>query len=306
MKFGSCRKDVASERQRRSPRRPRGLAAWPAACLEHLEHPVGDEEAADDVDRPERDRDDEQQLVRASPSPARPSSSRPPRTTIPWIALVPDISGVCSVFGTFEITAKPTKPASTRIARLVTRSSACRLPLRRPALAPSWTISPSRVMQAPAMISSSKSSDERCPRRRSSAPAATGCCARTAARRARPSSHGRFSGATIVTSCSTTVSPGSDSSQLPPASPARSTITEPGFMRSTASAVTSLRRRAAGHQRGRDDDVEALPIASASSLLLLARLLLVRSARARSRPRPRGRRRGRARGTSRPATRPAP
>ena len=38
---------------------------------------------------------------------------------MPWIALVPDISGVCSVFGTFEITSKPTKPASTRIARLV-------------------------------------------------------------------------------------------------------------------------------------------------------------------------------------------
>ena len=38
---------------------------------------------------------------------ARPSiSSRmPPRTTMPWIALVPDISGVCSVFGTLEMTA---------------------------------------------------------------------------------------------------------------------------------------------------------------------------------------------------------
>ena len=32
-------------------------------------------------------------------------SSRPPSTTIPWIALVPDISGVCSVLGTLEITA---------------------------------------------------------------------------------------------------------------------------------------------------------------------------------------------------------
>ena len=28
--------------------------------------------------------------------------------TIPWIALVPDISGVCSIVGTFEITSKPT------------------------------------------------------------------------------------------------------------------------------------------------------------------------------------------------------
>ncbi len=32
-------------------------------------------------------------------------SSSPPSTTIPWIALVPDISGVCSVLGTLEITA---------------------------------------------------------------------------------------------------------------------------------------------------------------------------------------------------------
>ena len=32
---------------------------------------------------------------------------------------MPDISGVCSVFGTLEITTKPMKPASTRIARLV-------------------------------------------------------------------------------------------------------------------------------------------------------------------------------------------
>ena len=34
-----------------------------------------------------------------------PISSRPPSTTIPWIAFVPDISGVCSVLGTLEITA---------------------------------------------------------------------------------------------------------------------------------------------------------------------------------------------------------
>ncbi len=53
------------------------------------------------------------------PLPDRPTISRPPSSTIPWIALVPDISGVCSVLGTLEITTKPMKPASTRIARLV-------------------------------------------------------------------------------------------------------------------------------------------------------------------------------------------
>ena len=51
---------------------------------------------------------------------------------------------------------------------------------------------------------------------------------------------GRFSGDAIVTSCLTTVRPGSVSSQLPPASPARSTTTLPGAMPATASAVTSL------------------------------------------------------------------
>ena len=34
---------------------------------------------------------------------------------MPWIALVPDISGVCSIVGTFEITSKPTNTASTKI-----------------------------------------------------------------------------------------------------------------------------------------------------------------------------------------------
>src|SRR4051812_4340256 len=53
---------------------------------------------------------------------AGPISSRPPRTTMPWIAFVPDISGVCRVFGTFEMTSKPTKAASTRMASSVTRS----------------------------------------------------------------------------------------------------------------------------------------------------------------------------------------
>ena len=43
---------------------------------------------------------------------------------MPWIALVPDISGVCSVFGTFEMTSKPTNAASTRIASSVTTSIA--------------------------------------------------------------------------------------------------------------------------------------------------------------------------------------
>ena len=47
----------------------------------------------------------------------------------------------------------------------------------------------------------------------------------------------------IVTSCTTTVSPGFDSSQLPPVSAAQSTITEPARIAVTMSAVI---RRGAG------------------------------------------------------------
>src|SRR4051794_29844008 len=53
---------------------------------------------------------------------ASPSSRMPPSTTIPWIALVADISGVWSVFGTREMTSKPTKAAITSSVISVTRS----------------------------------------------------------------------------------------------------------------------------------------------------------------------------------------
>ena len=45
-----------------------------------------------------------------------------PTTTIPWIAFVPDINGVCSSVGTFEITSNPRKIASTRIVSSKTSS----------------------------------------------------------------------------------------------------------------------------------------------------------------------------------------
>src|SRR5215210_6975743 len=40
--------------------------------------------------------------------------------TMPWMALVCDISGVWSVAGTFEMTEKPTNAASTKIVSSVT------------------------------------------------------------------------------------------------------------------------------------------------------------------------------------------
>ena len=68
---------------------------------------------------------------------------------MPWIALVCDISGVCSVVGTFEITSKPTKAARTKIV-----ISVIRLIFGGPLV----LISPPWVMQAAATMSSSKSS----------------------------------------------------------------------------------------------------------------------------------------------------
>ena len=71
--------------------------------------------------------------------------------TIPWIALVCDISGVCRVVGTFEITSKPTKAARTKIVISVIRL------MRSLPAALSFRISPPWVMQAAATMSSSKS-----------------------------------------------------------------------------------------------------------------------------------------------------
>ena len=63
-------------------------------------------------------------------SSAVPATSIAPTITIPWIALVPDISGVCSIVGTFEITSKPRKTASTRIVSSIT-NGVMRAPLRQ-------------------------------------------------------------------------------------------------------------------------------------------------------------------------------
>ena len=65
---------------------------------------------------------------------------------MPWIAFVPDISGVCSIVGTFEITSIPRKIASTRIVSSKTRIRFI------------YAVTLGRVTQAPPVISSSKSS----------------------------------------------------------------------------------------------------------------------------------------------------
>ena len=82
---------------------------------------------------------------------ATPATIRPPSITIPWIAFVWLISGVCSVVGTFEITAKPTNAERTKITNSIAKSISSSRPAAR-----SFLISPPWVRQAPATTSSSK------------------------------------------------------------------------------------------------------------------------------------------------------
>src|SRR3954466_9502970 len=124
------------------------------AALEHLEHAVGDQEAADHVDGPEGDGDDEQQLVEeALDGPDQQQAAEHDDA----------VDGVCAGH-------------QRRVQRVGHLRDDLEAHERRQHqdgdlddqvhvyaasaafLAPSWTISPSRVTQAPAMISSSKSS----------------------------------------------------------------------------------------------------------------------------------------------------
>ena len=115
---------------------------------------------------------------------------------------------------------------------------------------------------------------------------------------------GRFGRPTIVTPSRSTISPGAVSSQLPPVSAARSTITEPGRI-----AAHRVRGDEHGRAAGRgsaavvmttSDSATCVAISSCSrSVLLLGELGRVAARRPR-RPR------RRARGTSRRGSRPAP
>ena len=55
-----------------------------------------------------------------------------PTRMIPWMALLPDMSGVCRMLGTLEMTSKPTKAASTKMTSMSSgRRSSCRAPASR-------------------------------------------------------------------------------------------------------------------------------------------------------------------------------
>ena len=147
--------------------------------------------------------------------------------TMPWIAFVPDISGVCSSVGTFEITSKPRKIASTRIVSSTQERAVTHAVTSRPRHARAGGDLVVEVERELAV------------RARGGAAARTRCARRAGSRGRASARRGRCS-PTIVTPPRSTSSPGSVSSQLPPASAARSTITEPGRMRSTAAAGISF------------------------------------------------------------------
>jgi hypothetical protein len=63
-----------------------------------------------------------------SPGCGVPMTMIAPTMTIPWIAFVPDMSGVCRSVGTFEITSKPTNAARTRIVSSVTSCALMQAP----------------------------------------------------------------------------------------------------------------------------------------------------------------------------------
>ena len=81
----------------------RRLAPSASLALEHLQHAVGDEEAADDVDRRADDGDEAED--RARPCRGRePAATSEPTSEMPEMAFVADMSGVCSSGGTRVMT----------------------------------------------------------------------------------------------------------------------------------------------------------------------------------------------------------
>src|ERR1700728_518386 len=232
--------------------------------LEHVEHPVGDEEAADDVDRAEGDRDHEQRLAEGvqfgEPEQQQAAEQHDPvdrvgaahQRRVQRVGHLGDHDEtdearehedreVRRQYACQHHPSSPPLPPSPTVGPLVVVDVSSTA-----ALAPGFTISPSRTMQAPATISSSKSSFSSTSPSAPPSLAATSRSSSASTLRANICEEcsamlaGRFKGETIFTSCLTTVWPGSVSSQLPPDSPAKSTITEPGFMPRTASAVTNL------------------------------------------------------------------
>ena len=69
------------------------------ALAEHFQHAIGDAESADDVDGGGGDGDEAEDVARSA-IVAAPARTSEPISEMPEMALVADISGVCSSGGT--------------------------------------------------------------------------------------------------------------------------------------------------------------------------------------------------------------
>src|SRR5918994_3487736 len=204
------------------------------SLLEHPEHAVGHEEAADDVDRPEGDRDHEQELVEEAGGLADQQQAAEQHDPVDRVRRRHQrrVQGVRHLRDHLEAD-EGGEHEDGELGEQIHDYAATPAAAR----APSWTISPTRMMQAPASTSSSKS--------RLNSPSLTISSSSDWTLRERSDDAwsgieaGRFTGPTILTPSRTTVWPASVNSQLPPVSAARSTITEPGLIFCTAPSVTS-------------------------------------------------------------------
>src|SRR3954466_8955845 len=188
------------------------------APLEHLEHPVGDQEAADHVDRPEGDGDHQQHVV--DHAVRRPDEQQ---------AAEHDdaVDGVRAAHQRRVQRVRHLRDHLEADERRQYEDGDLRHEIHQRS-----TTFPSRTTQAPATTSSSKSNFSSSRLRTLRAYSEEACSA---------ISEGRLSGVAMLTPPSVRyVSPRRASSQLRPTSPARSTITLPGFMSSTALAGISF------------------------------------------------------------------
>ena len=86
----------------------RSCAALTSLLLVHREHALGDQEAAEDVHRGKDQREEAESRAQigpeSSPTSSTPTASSAPTTITEEIALVTDISGVCSAGVTDQTT----------------------------------------------------------------------------------------------------------------------------------------------------------------------------------------------------------
>src|SRR6266508_3540869 len=201
------------------------LDIWPPASFEHSQHAVGDDESAHDIHRPEGDCDERDD---ADPRRQMRETGDDDRAD--------EDDAVDRVRPRHERRVQHRRHLRDHLEADEDRQHQHR-DLDDDQRGAHVAATFSRVTQEPAVISSSQSS--------ASSPSGARCCSSAETFRAyswlawKGIVEATFVSPTTVTPSRSTISPGSVTSQLPPASAARSMITEPGRMRVTAPAGIS-------------------------------------------------------------------